>query len=185
MISYLKFKSLCDFTFALILLILFIPLFILICLGISISSKGSPIFMQKRAGYKCNQFTIFKFRTMKKSKPRVTSQTYFNSPDVFYFGKILRRYKFDELAQILNILRGEMSFIGPRPCEISIYESMPKWAKNRFKVKPGISGLAQIRGGYNITWETRWVHDIEYVKIISFKTDLIIFIKTFLAIIKG
>ena len=185
MITYSSFKRLCDLILALILLVLFFPLLTLICLGIMISSRGNPVFRQKRAGFKCNQFIIFKFRTMKESKPRVTSQTYSNSPDVFYFGRILRRFKLDELAQILNIIKGEMSFIGPRPCEISIYENMPQWARNRFRVKPGISGLAQIRGGYNITWEKRWVHDIEYEKNISFKTDLYIFIKTFLVIIKG
>ena len=83
MVKYSSFKRLCDLLFALILLVLFIPLFILICLGIMMSSKGNPIFRQQRAGFKCNQFTIFKFRSMKKSKPRVTSQTFANSPDVF------------------------------------------------------------------------------------------------------
>ena len=122
---------------------------------------------------------------MSVSKPRNTSQTFVDSPDVFFFGKILRRYKIDELAQIINIIKGEMSFIGPRPCEISIFKSMPNWAKNRFRVKPGISGLAQIRGGYNITWEERWVHDIEYIKNISLTNDLIIFFKTFISIING
>ena len=182
---YLSFKRICDFLLALILLVLFSPFFVLICIGIVFSSRGNPIFLQKRAGYKCRTFIIFKFRTMTISKPRKTSQTFGNSPDVFLFGKFLRKYKIDELAQIINILKGEMSFIGPRPCEISIFEGMPIWAKKRFMVKPGISGLAQIRGGYNITWEERWVHDIEYIKNISLTNDLIIFLKTFISIIYG
>lgn len=182
---YMIFKRICDFLLALILLFLFSPFFILISIGIILSSRGNPIFLQKRAGYRCKQFTIFKFRTMTISKPRKTSQTFGNSPDVFLFGKFLRRYKIDELAQIINILKGEMSFIGPRPCEVSIFEGMPNWAKKRFLVKPGISGLAQIRGGYSITWEQRWIYDIEYIKNISLNNDLIIFFKTFISILNG
>tara|TARA_Y100001933_G_scaffold229006_1_gene244958 strand:+ start:116 stop:604 length:489 start_codon:yes stop_codon:yes gene_type:complete len=161
------------------------PIFILICLGILFSSKGSPIFSQIRTGYKERSFTIFKFRTMYVSLPRETKQTFVNSPEVFLFGKFLRRFKLDELPQVINILKGDMSFIGPRPCELSIYENMPLWAKNRFKVKPGISGLAQISGGYKIPWEKRWVYDIEYIKSFSFNQDLKIFIKTFYVIIFG
>ena len=155
MISYLFYKRICDIFFSILLLIIFLPIFICICIGIVISSKGNPIFYQKRIGYKEKTFTIVKFRTMYPSKPRITKQTFLDSPDVFKFGKFLRRYKLDELPQLINILKGEMSLIGPRPCEITIYEKMPAWAKKRFSVKPGISGLAQIKGGYKITWEKK------------------------------
>ena len=183
--NYLLIKRVFDIILSIILLLIFLPIFFIICIGIILSSKGNPIFYQDRIGYDAKIFTIIKFRTMYISKPRKTKQTFLDSPDIFVFGKFLRRFKLDELPQIINILKGDMSFIGPRPCEISIYENMPDWAKERFSLKPGISGLAQIKGGYKISWKKRWIIDLEYLKKISFKTDFLIFIRTFYAILIG
>tara|TARA_A100001035_G_C27786462_1_gene504677 strand:+ start:3619 stop:4212 length:594 start_codon:yes stop_codon:yes gene_type:complete len=176
--DYNFFKRICDFSLALAIIILGFPFFILISLFIIISSKGSPIFIQRRTGYKGKTFYIFKFRSMHINKKRKSAQVYIDNREIFTFGRILRRYKIDEILQVINIIRGEMSFIGPRPHETNMYADMPSWAKKRFETKPGISGLAQVKGGIHINWEKRWLYDIEYVEIKSFIVDLRIIINT-------
>ena len=112
------------------MLLIFLPISLLYVLVLFYPPKVS-IFYQDRIGYDAKIFTIIKFRTMYISKPRKTKQTFLDSPDIFVFGKFLRNLTC-ELPQIINILKGDMSFIGPRPCEISIYENMPDWAKKDF-----------------------------------------------------
>ena len=184
MFKYVSFKSFFDFSFSFLILILISPfiLFVLIILLVDLNER--PLFIQKRPGFKGKVFSLYKFKTMKTvfdNKGNLLS----DNIRLTLIGKILRTLSIDELPQLFNILKGEMSFIGPRPCEVSIFEGMPNWAKKRFLVKPGISGLAQIIGGYNITWEQRWIHDIEYIKNISLSHDLIIFFKTFISILNG
>ena len=183
--NYNYFKRICDFSLASAIFLIGFPFFILISIVIIISSKGNPIFIQKRTGYKGKEFNIYKFRSMHIDKKRKSEQVFIDNREIFTFGRILRRYKIDELLQVINIIRGEMSFIGPRPHETSIYKEMPDWAKKRFDTKPGISGLAQVRGGIYINWEQRWSYDIEYVDIKSFIVDLKIIIYTFIIIIFG
>ncbi len=176
-------KRLFDFLLAFIIILLGWPFLILISFFIVISSKGNPIFIQERTGYKGKTFKIYKFRSMHINKKRKSAQVYMNNREIFIFGRFLRKYKIDEILQVINILLGEMSFIGPRPHETSMYKKMPDWAKVRFNTKPGISGLAQVKGGINISWEKRWEYDLEYIKIKSFMVDLKIIFKTILIIL--
>ena len=116
---------------------------------------------------------------------RKIEQSYNNSRDVYNFGSIMRRTKFDELAQLINVLKGEMSFIGPRPCLHETLLEMPKWSKKRFTVLPGMTGLAQVKGNINLCWEKRWEYDCLYIEKMSFWIDVYILIKTLKVIIFG
>ena len=117
---------------------------------------------------------------MIEDKQRIPKQTYLNDAEIFPIGKLLRRFKLDELPQIFNILVGDMSLIGPRPCLESTFKMMPKWALKRFEIKPGITGLAQVSGNIKLNWPQRWVLDIDYLKRQSFMLDIkIIFLTSF------
>ena len=100
--------------------------------------------------------------------------------EIFPIGKLLRRYKLDELPQIFNVLNGDMSLIGPRPCLESTIESMPKWALKRFEIQPGITGLAQVSGNIKLNWPQRWAIDIDYLNNQSFILDIKIILIHFL-----
>jgi lipopolysaccharide/colanic/teichoic acid biosynthesis glycosyltransferase len=145
--SYIYFL---DFIFALCGMILLIPIFILLLFLCNVDT-GSPIFVQKRVGQNLKIFKIFKFRTMKiKTLSKATHLV--NDENITRLGYFLRKFKLDELPQLINIIKGEMSFVGPRPClvnQIKLINERKK--KNVFKVRPGITGLAQIK---SITMET-------------------------------
>jgi undecaprenyl phosphate N,N'-diacetylbacillosamine 1-phosphate transferase len=178
-------KYVIDFIFSLILLFIFIPFLSTVALGIKISSRGPIFFLQERVGRHGKIFTIYKFRTMHLDTQRKIIQTYNSDPSVFFFGKILRRLKIDELPQIFNILRGDMSWVGPRPCLEETLLEMPEWAKKRFIVKPGITGMAQISGNVSLTWVERWEHDVRYVNNVSLMTDIKLFCTTFFIVLLG
>ena len=182
-ITYKNIKNIIDKIIAFILIILFIPIFLLIGLIIFID-MGQPIFfLQRRPGYKNKIFKVYKFRTMKI--------TYSSNGDLLpdteritKIGNILRSYSLDELPQLLNILIGNMSFIGPRPL---LEEYLPLYNKEQSKrhnVKPGLTCLSQINGRNSIDWEKKLQFDIFYVNNYSFLMDLKILIITFWKVIK-
>jgi lipopolysaccharide/colanic/teichoic acid biosynthesis glycosyltransferase len=179
------FKRIIDILVSMIFAICVAPLLLISAIGIKISSTGPIFFLQKRIGKGGNEFLIYKLRTMVLDPSRISGQTYNSDPGVFLFGKILRRLKIDELPQIFNVIRGDMSLIGPRPCLRETFSEMPEWAKRRFLVAPGITGLAQVSGNVALTWEERWIHDAYYVERLSFILDLKIIIKTIFVIIFG
>ncbi len=168
-------------------LIFSIPFFIITSLIIKLTSKGPIFFKQSRIGLHAKKFTIFKFRTMfiNCKKSNHFNQTVNGDKDIIPLGNIIRRLKIDELPQLFNVLIGEMSIIGPRPCLPSTLELMPNWSKKRFKSKPGITGLAQVNGGINLSWPERWVYDIEYLNKENFFNDIRIIFKTIFIIIFG
>ena len=178
-------KRVFDFILAMLALLFALPLILIAATGIKISSPGPVFFRQKRVGLHGVNFDIFKLRTMELNPEREIVQTYNNDPEVFPLGRILRRLKIDELPQILNVLRGDMSLVGPRPCLPQTFEAMPKWARMRTLVRPGITGMAQINGNAALTWEDRWRYDLEYVDCISFVIDIRLVIKTFAVVIFG
>lgn len=177
---YIFLKRIIDILFSLFCIICLSPFFCLIIILIKFSSKGPVLFKQKRIGLNHKPFIIYKFRTMIEDKQRIPKQTYLNDAEIFPIGKLLRRFKLDELPQIFNILVGDMSLIGPRPCLESTFKMMPKWALKRFEIKPGITGLAQVSGNIKLNWPQRWVLDIDYLKRQSFMLDIkIIFLTSF------
>jgi lipopolysaccharide/colanic/teichoic acid biosynthesis glycosyltransferase len=116
---------------------------------------------------------------------RILNQTTNSDPSVFSVGKVLRRTKIDELPQIFNVLIGDMSLVGPRPGLPSMLEEMPEWAKMRWTVRPGLTGLAQVNGNIELSWEERWQYDIEYIEKVTILNDLMIIVRTVLVVLFG
>ena len=197
--NYKIIKRFLDFIFAFLLIILFIPLFLIIGILIKISSKGSIIYIQKRIGMNNTSFSCYKFRTMhpqskyllkkilvkNKDFKNQFSETrkIVNDPRITRFGKFLRFSSLDELPQIFNVLIGDMSFIGPRPIVKSEIKKYGKEFGKVFSIKPGISGLWQVSGRNNVSYDKRVKLDINYSENINFLLDIKIFIKTIIIIL--
>jgi len=161
------------------------PLLVVSVLFVKLTSSGPLIFSQERAGLNGEPFRVLKLRTMTIDPDRGLSQTTAATVDVIPVGRVLRRLKIDELPQLINVLRGDMSMVGPRPCLIRTRDAMPMWARKRFNVRPGLTGLAQVNGNIALSWEERWKYDALYVDTISVKTDVTILLKTFLVLAAG
>lgn len=178
-------KRLTDLIISLFLLILLSPILILCTLFIKLGDKGPIFYKQQRVGLNGCFFEILKFRSMSVNENREIGQTFNTDPEVTWIGRLMRRTKIDELPQLINVVKGDMGLVGPRPCLIITYEEMPEWAKERFKVRPGMTGLAQINGNIFLSWEERWKYDIQYVKTLSILNDIKIVFKTILVVIFG
>lgn len=176
-------KRLIDLIFSLVLLIFALPLLPFICLGIYLNSPGPLLFKQKRVGKDGRIFTLLKFRTMKEGKD-LGIWAKENDERIFFFGKILRRLHLDEIPQIINIFKGELSFIGPRPEQVNIVEELNKkipFFNIRHIVTPGITGWAQVNYKYVRSLEEsklKLEYDLYYLKNRSLILDLLIFLKT-------
>ncbi len=173
------FKRLIDIFLSLIIIIFLSPILIIICTLILLT-MGSPIFfIQDRPGKNKVNFKIYKFRTM-IDNPKLEDQARITN-----LGLWLRKLSLDELPQLFNVLKGEMSLIGPRPLLVEYNKYFNKQQNARFKVRPGISGLAQVKGRNDLTWEGKFDLDILYVKNLSFKEDLKIFLLTLFIVISA
>ena len=197
--NYKIIKRFLDFIFAFLLIILLIPLFLIIGILIKISSKGSIIYIQKRIGKNNTSFSCYKFRTThpqskyllkkilvkNKDFKNQFSETrkIVNDPRITRFGKFLRFSSLDELPQIFNVLIGDMSFIGPRPIVKSEIKKYGKEFGKVFSIKPGISGLWQVSGRNNLSYDKRVELDIYYSENINYLLDIKIFIRTILVIL--
>jgi lipopolysaccharide/colanic/teichoic acid biosynthesis glycosyltransferase len=178
-------KRIFDIIFSFILLLIFLPLLLLCSVGILISSKGPILFIQKRVGKNRDIFNIYKLRTMIVNNNRTLNQTTNNDPDVFLFGKILRRTKLDELPQLLNIFLGSMSFVGPRPILPSSFTEIENKYISRLDQKPGLTGLAQVNGNIYLTQTEKFDLDLNYCKRVTFLTDMAIILKTIAVVVLG
>lgn len=176
-INYKKFKAYSDLVFATILIIILIPLFIFISLSILFNLGWPILFTQKRPGYKSKVFKIYKFRTMKNIKDK-KGNLLPNNQRFTNLGNWLRQTSLDELPELINVIRGEMSFIGPRPLLVEYLNLYNKKQLTRHEVKPGITGWAQVNGRNSISWEEKFEYDLEYVNKVSLKLDLKIIFKT-------
>jgi len=154
-------------------------------LAVLLTSKGPVFFLQTRVGRNGQPFQIYKLRTMRINPARTVNQTTNTDPEVLPVGRILRRLKIDEMPQMLNVISGDMSLVGPRPCLEQTLAEMPEWARERFQVRPGVTGLAQVNGNIALTWEERWRHDVHYVRACSFSLDLLVIMKTVLVVMTG
>ena len=170
-------KRLLDIIFSLILIILMSPIFLIISLLIKIEDGGPVFYKQKRIGYKNKVFTIFKFRSMNVMNEQ--DELKVNQRErITKIGNFLRKTSLDELPQLINILKGEMSFVGPRPWTTDLLPYYTENQRKRHNVKPGITGLAQTSGRNCINILERIKYDLEYVKNVTFINDLIICFKT-------
>ncbi|MDR2530156.1 MAG: sugar transferase [Oscillospiraceae bacterium] len=174
---YFPVKHAFDFTCALIGLILSGWLILLCMLAIKLSEPGAPVFYNsKRIGKNRKVFLMFKLRTMTYIQTGLRAATEDTLTPV---GKIVRKLSLDELPQLFNILRGEMSFIGPRPMPLEYGPHFTELEELRHTVRPGISGLAQVNGRSHLNWDRRFAYDVEYVQNLSLVMDFKLIVRTF------
>lgn len=176
-------KRFCDLVLSLIGIIILSPIFLIVAVAIKIDSRGPVLFKQDRIGKDGKVFKIYKFRSMIVGAENTGSKNYSfkGDPRVTKVGKFIRATSIDELPQLINIIKGEMSIIGPRPVLTYFpctYDEYTKEQLKRFEARPGVTGLAQINGRKGIPWDKRISYDIEYIENISFLLDLKIFFKT-------
>lgn len=167
-----------------ILLMTVIPILIIIPIIIKLTSKGPAIFKQQRVGKNGKMFVMYKFRTMITEQYDSDGAEIMSEDRITKIGRILRKTSIDELPQLFNVLNGTMSVIGPRPMLDYQAPRCIGEEKLRFDMRPGLTGLAQIKGRNNIQWEERIQYDIEYVKTFTFLRDIIILFKTVLLVFK-
>ncbi len=172
------FKRTIDILLSLFFLILLTPLFIILFILVKINLGSPIIYKQKRMGKDNIVFTIYKFRSM-TNNPDHNDDLLPDEKRLTKFGKWLRKTSLDELPQLYNILKGNMSFIGPRPKQIIDVFYMDKNTQQRHNVRPGLSGLAQINGRDALSWEETFDYDLKYIEKVTFFKDLKIFFKTF------
>lgn len=169
-----------DRAIAVPLFVLLLPVFALIALAIRLDDRGPALFRQRRVGEGGATFDILKFRTMIVDADRhLDAAGMPTRPRVTRVGKWLRRTSLDELPQLINILRGEMSCIGPRPLLPDNEKALDAKFADRHLMRPGVTGLAQVNGRNNLPWSRRIAYDLEYVRSYSLLLDLKILIKTF------
>ena len=184
---YFIFKRIMDILFSLFLIILLSPIMLIVSFLIFIDSGLPVIFKQGRLGKNGVPFTIYKFRTMivNAEKTGTGLFNYEDDPRVTKIGKFLRLTSLDEIPQLFNILKGDMSFIGPRPpvtYELGNYEDLSDEYKNRFAVLPGITGLAQVSGRNELEWDEKIKYDNKYIKEVGIVLDIKIFFLTILKV---
>ena len=190
-------KRTMDIVLGTICILFFLPLFSLISLAIKLNSPGPVLFLQKRCGRNGKEFCMFKFRTMVKDAEKLQKEIspknevdgpmfkISHDPRVTRVGRFLRRTSLDELPQLFNVLKGEMSFVGPRPLKMEEMAFCPSWRDLRLRVKPGITGLWQVSGKYLISFNGWINYDVEYVKNKSLGLDIKILFKTLKVVWKG
>jgi lipopolysaccharide/colanic/teichoic acid biosynthesis glycosyltransferase len=176
-------KWLLDVMFSAIGLVLSIPLFVIAAGVIKISSRGPVFFVQERVGKLGQIFVIYKFRTMCLETDN-NGRRLSDSERMTKTGRLLRNLSIDELPQLINILKGEMSFIGPRPLLVKYLPYYTYEEMQRHSIKPGITGWAQVNGRNAISWEDKFKYDLDYVKDISFLLDLWILALTLYKVFK-
>lgn len=176
-------KRLIDIILSLLAIVILSPVLIVVAILVRVK-LGSPIlFKQARPGKNGKIFYLYKFRTMTDEKDENGNLL----PDdirLTKFGKALRSTSLDELPEFFNILKGDMSFIGPRPLLVKYLPLYSEQQMHRHDVRPGLTGLAQVNGRNALSWQEKFNYDLEYVNNISFSLDIKIFIKTFLVVLK-
>lgn len=184
-------KRAADFLFSGLGIILLSPLLLVIALWIKLSSKGPVFFLQERLGYKGKPFKIIKFRSMVVNAEHIGDGIYINEKSdnrITKVGRFLRSTSLDELPQLFNVFVGDMSLVGPRPPvtyhPYDGYENYPDWAKKRFEMKPGMTGLVQVKMRNESSWDERIVVDNQYVDNFSVLFDLKILLQTVMIVLK-
>lgn len=175
---YLKWKSILDPLCAFFLLLFLLPLILVLGFLIKLEDPTGPAFFrQERIGQNEQVFTLYKLRSM-RMETEINGKVLSEDQRLLLVGKFLRSSSLDELPQLFNILKGEMSFIGPRPLLVEYLPYYNSYERKRHVVKPGVSGLAQVTGRNSLTWEEKFDLDISYIHNLSFKQDVKIFFLT-------
>lgn len=181
---YVKYiKRILDFILSLIALIILSPVFLIIAILVRIKLGKPVIFRQQRPGKDEKIFTLYKFRTMTDKKDE-NGNLLPDSERLTKFGKVLRSTSLDELPELINIIRGDMSIVGPRPLLVEYLPLYNEEQKHRHDVRPGLTGLAQIKGRNSLSWEEKFKDDITYINNITFVNDLKIFFKTIIKVFR-
>jgi O-antigen biosynthesis protein WbqP len=186
--TYLKFKRFYDFIFAFVGILILSPVLVMIILLIKVDSKGPILFKQKRVGKNKVHFSILKFRTMRIDTPKDTPTHLLENPEqwITRIGRFLRKTSLDELPQFINILKGDMSFVGPRPALWNQYDLIAErdqYGAN--DVYPGVTGWAQVNGRDELSISYKAKLDGEYVKYVSLSTDIKLILKTIISVLKS
>lgn len=171
------FKRVMDLLIALIGFIIISPIFILVAICLFIANSGKPFFYQRRPGKNGEIFTIIKFKTM-NDKKGAGGKLLSDAERLTVVGKIVRKTSLDEVPQLLNVIKGNMSLVGPRPLLPQYLPLYSTFQARRHEVKPGITGWAQVNGRNAINWEQKFEYDVWYVDNVSLKVDLTILIRT-------
>jgi lipopolysaccharide/colanic/teichoic acid biosynthesis glycosyltransferase len=177
------FKRILDFIAALILLLIFSPVIIICFILLLVFNKGGALFFQIRPGYQSKPFTIIKFKTMNDGRD-INGNLLPDEVRLTSVGKVVRSLSIDELLQLINVLKGDMSLVGPRPLLTRYLTRYTPEQTRRHNVRPGITGWAQVNGRNALSWEEKFKLDVEYVEKISFSLDLKILWMTFLNVIQ-
>ncbi|MBO3116896.1 sugar transferase [Winogradskyella sp. DF17] len=170
-------KRIIDFSAALIGLIVLSPLFILLTIVLLFHFKGSPFFLHARPGKDERIFKLIKFKSMTDAKDKNGNLLPYNER-VTNLGRLIRKLSLDEIPQLINVLKGDMSLIGPRPLLIDYLPRYNEVQKQRHNIRPGISGWAQVNGRNSISWEQKFNLDVWYVHNVSFLLDIKILLLT-------
>lgn len=178
----LFFKRIIDVVLSVLVLLLLSPVFIALCVLLTIVFKGSPFFTQLRPGKNEKLFRLIKFKTMTDEKDE-HGVLLPDSKRLTRLGRLIRKTSLDEIPQLINVLKGDMSLIGPRPLLIKYLPYYTPLERKRHSVKPGITGLAQVSGRNFLDWDNRLAKDVEYVENLSFLLDLKIIWLTVMSII--
>lgn len=182
-------KRLFDLLVSSVLLVILSPVMVLIALMIRLDSPGPALFKQQRLGQGQSKFTILKFRTMyhrtKIDQEREAVVESADDPRITRVGRFLRKTSLDELPQLINVVRGDMSLVGPRPILPEQLRAIPEQHLDRFEMKPGITGLAQVRGRRSLNWLEQLKYDSEYCRNWSFLLDLKILWQTVWVVLTG
>lgn len=181
---YKYIKSLFDFCFALIFILILAPLILVLLMLLILHNRGTPFFTQVRPGKNTRFFTIYKFKTMRDTR-NAAGELLPDMERITFLGKIIRKLSLDELPQLWNVLKGEMSFVGPRPL---LPEYVPLYSEEQNKrhmVLPGITGWAQVNGRNTLSWEQKFKLDVDYVNNQSLGLDLKILLMTIVKVVKS
>ena len=176
------YKRILDFILSLLILVIISPIIILVMILLIVVTRENPFFVQTRPGLNEKIFRIMKFKTMNEKKDK-KGQLLPDSLRLTKIGTLIRKTSLDELPQLFNVLKGDMSLIGPRPLLLRYLSYYTDEERLRHTVRPGITGWAQINGRNSVNWNERLAYDIKYVNNVSFKFDLKILYKTFFKII--
>ena len=177
-------KRLMDFMVAIIILLILSPILLLLIAVLSIVNRGNPFFKQGRPGFDEKPFHVIKFRTMNNQR-NVQGELLSDEERLTSVGKFVRKTSLDELPQLFNVLRGDMSLVGPRPLLVEYLSLYSPIQRRRHNVKPGITGWAQVNGRNSISWKAKFDYDIWYVNNVCFRVDLKILLITIGKVLKS